>query len=189
MQFLIHFSRPLLPWIGGWSRSGPRRCSVVELVFISFMGGIVDWLSAADKATFMADPRGWPTCRNGSAGGDRLPGARTSPQSLVHYQTIFGNHPMLVRWLTHRYVLRPEPCLLPERIRRPGRDRGNPDRTGGSRRDGTSLIDVLTYVVIYFIGAVVLVGQADLASLILPLVGLARGLYRRSSFYFVPRMR
>jgi ATP-binding cassette subfamily B multidrug efflux pump len=183
LQFLIHFSRPMLPWMG-LVGLGTAALSIIELVFIAFLGGIVDLLSAADRDTFFADHGsgllwmavvvvvGYPLL--------------VLVQSLVHYQVIFGNHPMLVRWLTHRYVLGQSLAFFQNEFA--GRVATKVMQTAQAVRDVMDkLVDVLTYVVVYFIGAVVLVGRADII-LILPLFAWLAG-YIAIMVYFVPRMR
>ncbi len=54
VRFIIHFSRPLLPWFGV-DATLTALLSLVEISFVAFLGGLVDWLAAAERATFMAD--------------------------------------------------------------------------------------------------------------------------------------
>lgn len=183
LQFLIHFSRPLLPWMAAVA-FGTALLSIVELVFISFLGGIVDWLDAADRATFWADHGGGLAAMAALVvvGYPLL----VLFQSLVHYQTIFGNQPMLVRWLTHRYVLGQSVSFFQNEFA--GRVATKVMQTAQAVRDVMDkLIDVLTYVVVYFVGALVLVGQSD-PILMVPLVAWLIG-YVAILRYFVPRMR
>ena len=49
--FLIHYSRPVLPWLAAMSVL-TAILSVAEVSFFGLMGSLVDWLAAADRATF-----------------------------------------------------------------------------------------------------------------------------------------
>ena len=55
--FLYYYSKPVLPWLVLMSVL-TALISVVEIVFFSFMGTLVDWLGGADRATFFAE-HGW----------------------------------------------------------------------------------------------------------------------------------
>jgi ATP-binding cassette subfamily B multidrug efflux pump len=182
-RFLLHFSRPLLPWMA-LVAIGTTLLSVVELVFIAFFGGIVDWLSTADRASFLAD-------RGGTLAAMAALVVVGYPlivlfQSMVHDQTIFGNHPMLVRWLTHRYVLKQSLSFFQNEFA--GRVATKIMQTAQAVRDVMNkLIDVFVYVIVYFVGAAILVGQADLL-LVAPLVIWLVG-YIGIMVYFIPRMR
>jgi len=182
-SFLVHFSRPLLPWMA-LVAIGTALLSVAELVFISFLGGIVDWLSAADRETFL-DVHGGGLLAMAAAVVIAYP-LIVFLQSLVHFQTIFGNHPMLVRWITHRYMLGQSLAFFQGEFA--GRVATKVMQTAQAVRDVMDkLIDVFVYVVVYFVGALVLVGQSD-PILTLPLIAWLAG-YLAILFYFVPRMR
>jgi ATP-binding cassette, subfamily B, multidrug efflux pump len=89
-------------------------------------------------------------------------------QSLVTHQTIFGNYPMIARWLAHRYILGQSMTFFQDEFA--GRVSQKVMQTALAIRETVmKLMDVLVYVVVYFIGAVVLVGATD-PMLTLPLV-------------------
>ena len=182
-QFLIHFSRPLLPWMAALV-FGTAALSVIEIVIISFMGGIVDWLATANADTFMAE-HGTELAWMASLVLVGFP-LTVLLQSLIHHQVIFGNHPMLVRWLTHRYVLGQSLSFFHNEFA--GRVATKVMQTAQAVRDVMDkFLNVLTYVVVYFIGAVLLLGQAD-PILTLPLLAWLAG-YIAILYYFVPRLR
>ena len=182
-QFLIHFSRPLLPWMAALV-VGTAALAIIEIVIISFMGGIVDWLAAADTETFLAE-HGRALAWMAALVVVGFP-ATVLLQSLIHHQVIFGNHPMLVRWLTHRYVLGQSLSFFQNEFA--GRVATKVMQTAQAVRDVMDkFLNVLVYVGVYFIGAVVLVAQADWI-LTLPLLVWLVG-YIAILRYFVPRMR
>ncbi len=81
--------------------------SVGEVMLFSFLGNIVDWLTNANRETFLRD-EGW---RLAIMGGFVLIGLPLIVlcQSLIMHQVLLGNYPMIARWQMHRYLLR-RPC-------------------------------------------------------------------------------
>ena len=133
--------------------------SIIELIFFVFVGDLVDWLSAADRATFLADHAGEPY-RHGAADRRRLSARSCFLQSLFMHQTIFGNYPMLVRWQAHRYLLSQSLSFFHNEFA--GRVSQKVMQTALAVRDSvTKLIDVFVYVVVYFIGTLFLVARSD----------------------------
>ncbi len=102
LPFVLHYTRPVMPWLAIMSLM-TAMFSVLELIFFSFTGKLVDWVSASDRASFFSDH------------GSQLAGMAALVvvvfpllaffQSLLIHQTIFGNYPMIVRWRAHRYIL------------------------------------------------------------------------------------
>ncbi|MGS1077959.1 ABC transporter ATP-binding protein [Pseudoxanthomonas beigongshangi] len=181
--FLLHYSRPLLPWLLLMSVL-TGAISALEILFFDFMGDLVDWLGNADRAGFMA------------IHGSTLLWMATLVvvvypllvlvQSLVIHQTIFGNYPMIARWLSHRYLLRQSVSFFQDEFA--GRISQKVMQTALAIRETVmKLMDVFVYVVVYFVGTVILVGRADLR-LILPLALWLVG-YLVILFWFVPRLQ
>jgi ATP-binding cassette, subfamily B, multidrug efflux pump len=183
IAFLLHYSRPLLPWLLAMSVL-TAAISVLEIVFFDFMGQLVDWLGKADRAGFMASH------------GRQLLGMAVLVvlvypllvllQSLIIHQTIFGNYPMIARWLSHRYLLRQSVSFFQDEFA--GRISQKVMQTALSLRESVmKLMDVFVYVIVYFVGTVVLVGRADIW-LTLPLALWLVG-YLLILFHFVPRLQ
>ncbi|MCC6736822.1 MAG: ABC transporter ATP-binding protein [Bauldia sp.] len=182
VPFILHYSKPLLPWFGV-AAVLTIALSVIELTFFSFTGELVDWLASADRATFWAEH------------GPRLVAMGVLIvvifplvvwfQSLVHNQTIFGNHSMLARWLAHRYVIDQSLSFFQNEFA--GRITTKVMQTAQAVRDVLmKIVDVFVYISVFFIGTLVLVGQAD-PILIIPLVIWLAG-YVAILVYFIPRM-
>src|SRR3546814_11395386 len=75
-------------------------------------------------------------------------------------QTIFGNYPMLARWLSHRWLLGQSMSFFQDEFA--GRVAQKVMQTALAIRETvTKLMDVLVYVIVYFRGAMLLLGQAD----------------------------
>jgi ATP-binding cassette, subfamily B, multidrug efflux pump len=102
------------------------------------------------------------------------------------HQTIFGNYPMLVRWLAHRWMLGQSMSFYQDEFA--GRVAQKVMQTALAIRETvTKLTEVFVYVVVYFVGAMVLVGQAEpwlMAPLVLWLAG-----YIVLLVHFVPKLR
>lgn len=101
--FIQHFSRPVWPWLLVMSLL-TALVSAAEVVFFRYMGGeLVDWLGKIERANFWAEPGGW-LMGVGAAVLVGLP-LLVLVQSLVTHQSIFGNYPMIGRWLSHSHML------------------------------------------------------------------------------------
>jgi ATP-binding cassette subfamily B multidrug efflux pump len=183
LSFLHHYARPVLPWLVLMSLL-TAAISVTEIMFFSFMGSLVDWLGASDRTSFYAD-HGRALIGMGLLILVGFP-LLVLAQSLLVHQTIFGNFPMIARWQTHRYLLGQSMAFFQDEFA--GRISQKVMQTALSIRETVvKLMDVFVYVLVYFTGAMVLVGRTDLW-LMLPLVLWLLG-YLAIASYFVPRMR
>jgi ATP-binding cassette subfamily B multidrug efflux pump len=183
LAFLLHYSKPVLPWLALMSLL-TASLSVVEVTFFGFIGSLVDWLAQAERETFWAE-HGARLALYGALVVVSFP-LISLVQSMVVHQTIFGNYPMLVRWLGHRYLLRQSLKFYQDEFA--GRVSQKLMQTALAIRETVmKLMDVFVYVIVYFTGALVLIGQADLR-LAAPLV-LWLGAYLMLLVFFVPRLR
>ncbi len=181
--FCWHYTKPLAPYLAIMSVL-TAAISVVELTFFSFMGNLVDWLGGANRETFLADHRnelilmafvvvvGFPLL--------------AFAQSLIMHQTIYGSFAMRVRWQAHRYILGQSLSFFHNDYA--GRISQKMMQTALAVRETVmKLLDVFVYVVVYFVGTLYLVSQADLWLAAPLLVWLAA--YTGILWYFVPRMQ
>lgn len=181
--FLLHYSRPLLPLLAVMSVL-TALVSIAEVTFFAYMGALVDWLSEASRETFFAE-HGWELA------GMALLIVGIYPllvlvQSLIVHQGIFGNYPMIVRWLAHRYILGQSLPFFQDEFA--GRVSQKVMQTALAIRETVmKLMDVFVYVVVYFTGAMILIGRTELW-LTAPLVVWLGG-YIGLMWYFVPRLR
>ena len=158
--------------------------STVEVVFVSYMGQLVDWLGSTDRSSFLAE-HGWGLV------GMAILAVLVFPvlvlvQSLITHQAIFGNYPMIVRWLAHRYILRQSMVFFQDEFA--GRVSQKVMQTALAIRETVmKLMDVLVYVAVYFTGALILLGRAELW-LMVPLILWLAG-YAALLAFFVPRLR
>ena len=181
--FILYFSRPLLPWLALMAAM-TATVSVIEVAFMSFLGTLVDWLGVAQPETL------WQTHGMGllAMGGLIVIAYPLAilMQSLVTHQTVFGNYPMIGRWRMHHMLLNQSLAFFQEEFA--GRLSQKVMQTALAIRESVvKVLDVFVYVTVYFMGAVLLVGQAEpwlIAPLVIWLVGYI-GLLR----IFVPRLR
>ncbi|CAM4041332.1 ABC transporter ATP-binding protein [Vreelandella rituensis] len=181
--FILHFSRPVLPLLVAMSLL-TALVSAAEVVFFSYMGDLVDWLSTAEREGFFAD-YGWRLAGMAALVIVGLP-LLVLLQSLVTHQSIFGNYPMIGRWLSHRHMLGQSLAFYQDEFA--GRVSQKVMQTALAIRETvTKLMDLMVYALVYFSGAMILLGRADMW-LVLPLVLWLVG-YLLIMRVFVPRLR
>ena len=183
LPFLLHYSRPLLPWLLVMSVL-TGVISALEITFFDYMGQLVDWMGSTGRDSFL-QVHGEKLLWMGLLVVVAYP-LLVLVQSLIVHQTIFGNYPMIARWLSHRYLLRQSVGFFQDEFA--GRISQKVMQTALSIRETVmKLMDVFVYVVVYFVGTVVLVAQADVW-LVLPLVVWLAS-YLVLVFHFVPRLQ
>ncbi|MFT6050491.1 MAG: ATP-binding cassette subfamily B multidrug efflux pump [Halioglobus sp.] len=156
-QFCRHYSRGLEPWLLLMAVFS-TAIAIVEVALFGLMGNVLDWLASQSPDTAI-DP-----------GGERLLllvlcAVLAYPvlvilQSLVLHQTLMGNFPMIVRWQAHRYLLRQSLSFFHDEFS--GRIATRVMQTAIAVRSTViKLLDILVYVVVYFISTLVLFGSID----------------------------
>jgi len=154
-----------------------------EVSLFGFMGSIVDWLSNADRASFLAT-EGWKLWVMGGFVLIFLP-IVIALQSFVIHQVMLGNVPQRIRWLMHRYVIRQSMTYFQDEFA--GRIANNVMQTALAVRETVmKLLDVLNYVVVYFLAAVVLAAANDWRLAVPFLVWLA--CYVTVLRYYIPKL-
>ncbi|WP_133635792.1 ABC transporter ATP-binding protein [Halomonas ventosae] len=181
--FILHFSRPVLGLLVAMSLV-TALVSATEVLFFHYMGELVDWLAGAEREGFLAE-YGWRLAGIAALVVVGLP-LLTLLQALVTHQSIFGNYPMIGRWLAHRHMLGQSLAFYQDEFA--GRVSQKVMQTALAIRETVmKLMDLMVYVVVYFIGAMLLMGQAE-PWLMLPLVLWLAG-YIAIMWGFVPRLR
>ncbi|TWF54578.1 ABC transporter ATP-binding protein [Neorhizobium alkalisoli] len=183
LPFLWHYSKPVWPWL---LVTGVCAAFVAlgEVMLFQFLGDIVDWLSHADRATFL-DTEGPRLLFMALVVLVFLPGV-AALNSFVMHQVLMGNFPMIARWQMHRFLLRHSMTFFANEFA--GRVSTKVMQTSLSVREVVmKTLDVFIYVVTYFISMVVVVASAD-ARLAVPLV-VWICVYAATVAYFVPRLR
>ncbi|HWJ86655.1 MAG TPA: ABC transporter ATP-binding protein [Pelagibacterium sp.] len=127
--------------------------ALAEIALFGFLGNVIDWLSQANKETFLAD-EGVTLFWMGLFVLVVVP-SLVLVSNLVIHQTLLGNFPQRIRWMAHRYLIRQSMSYFQDEFA--GRIATKLMQTALAVRETVmKLLDVLNYVIVYFIGAVVL---------------------------------
>ncbi|MCD7059521.1 ABC transporter ATP-binding protein [Pelagibacterium xiamenense] len=157
--------------------------ALAEVMLFAFLGDIVDWLASANRETFLADEG--PFLIVMAVFVVVVIPVLALFSALTIHQTLLGNFPQRVRWMAHRYLIRQSMSYFQDEFA--GRIATKVMQTSLAVRETVmKLLDVVNYVVIYFIGAVVLVALTDWRLMVPFLVWLAA--YGAVLSYFIPRL-
>lgn len=158
--------------------------AALEVSLFSFMGDLVDWLSTKDRETFWQQESDTLLVMAGVL-LIALPGLVLLHAAVVH-QALLGNYPMVIRWLAHRYLLKQSLGFYQNEFA--GRIATKVMQTSLAVRETVmKLLDVMVYVLVYFISMLVVIAQADIW-LVLPMLGWL-ALYIAVQLYFVPKLK
>ena len=158
--------------------------AVLEVSLFGFMGELVEWLATKDPATLWQE-EGKTLITMGAIVLIALPALVFLQAAIVH-QTLLGNYPMVIRWLAHRYLLKQSLGFYQDEFA--GRIATKVMQTSLAVRETVmKLLNVMVYVVVYFLSMIVIVAQAD-ARLIAPLL-VWLVIYIALQYYFVPRLK
>lgn len=156
-RFCRHHSRGLEPWLLSMSVLS-MGIAMIEVALFEVLGRGVDLLSTTTPATIAA------------AGGSSLMWLSlgllsvfpivVALQSLLLHQTLMGNFPMIVRWMAHRYLLRQSLGFFQDEFS--GRVATRVMQTALAVRSVVLItLDILVYVVVYFLSVLFLLGSID----------------------------
>ena len=164
-EFCRYYTRGMEPWL--LVMAGLTVVTAVsEAMLYAILGQIVDWLASSDPTTFFEDS--WLQLVSMTVFILLFIPMVTAIQSLVVHQTLMGNFPMLVRWNAHRYLLDQSYGFFQNEFS--GRIATKVMQTSLAVRDTVmKLLNVLLFVVIYMVTALILVASADIR-LCLPIV-------------------
>ncbi len=180
--FVWFYAKPIWPHLAALAVVS-AAIAIVEVLLFAFLGRIVDWLGAVDRATFL-QTQGWWLAGMALVVVFVLPGLILL-NSLILFQSIFGNVPMRFRWHVHNRLLDQSLAFFQDEFA--GRISTKVMQTALALRETiTKAIDVLLYVAVYFGGVVVLVASSDW-QLALPFVAWL-GAYAAILRYFIPRL-
>ncbi|MGF0538742.1 ABC transporter ATP-binding protein [Agrobacterium sp. ES01] len=183
VAFCWHYTKPTAGWLvllGFCSMA----IAVGEVFLYQFLGNIVDWLSTADRATFMQNESGkllWMGLL--VLVGLPLLGAM---HSITMHQVLAGSFPMIARWQMHRFLLRHSMTFFANEFA--GRVATKVMQTSLAVRESVmKIIDVFVYAISFFVSMLALVFAVDWR-LVLPLA-LWVVFYCLILWYFVPKLR
>jgi ATP-binding cassette subfamily B multidrug efflux pump len=182
LAFCLHYSHGAKKWLALMAFAA-AAVAIGEIIVFGFIGDVVNWLADADRDTFLATD-GWKLALMGAMVVFILP-AFALVSTLTMHQTLLGNFPQRIRWMSHRYLIRQSMSYFQDEFA--GRIGAKLMQTSLAVREVVmKLLDMLVYVVVYFTGAVVLAAAADWRLAIPFLVWLAA--YVSMMVYFIPRM-
>ncbi len=158
--------------------------SVLEISLFAFLGNLVDWLGSRDPDTLLAEESSrllWMALVILVF----LPLAGLLHSLLLH-QTIIGNFVMTIRWKAHRWMLGQSYSFYQDEFA--GRVATKVMQTSLAIRDAVlKVLDVLVYVGVYFLGAMVLVSSFSVWMIAPFIVWLLA--YVLMLRYFLPRLK
>lgn len=182
IAFCLHYTRGSWPYIVV-AAILMAAIALTEVWMFAFLGNVVDWLSVQDRSTFLSN-EGWKLAGMAFVILVFLPVA-VLVHSLLSQQTLMGNYPMRIRWQVHRYLLKQSMAFYQDEFA--GRIATKLMQTALAVRECViKLIEVINYVVVYFLGILFIVGSSDWR-LATPLVAWLVA-YLLLLRYFVPKL-
>src|SRR5690606_34422542 len=139
--------------------------------------------AGADPETFLATD-GWKLALMGAMIVIILPGFALV-STLTMHQTLLGNFPQRIRWLSHRYLIRQSMSYFQDEFA--GRIAAKLMQTSLAVREVMmKLLDAVVFVSVYFVGAVILAASSDVLMAIPFIAWLA--CYALMLHYYIPRL-
>jgi len=182
LPFAWYFTRPFMGLLIA-SIVLSAVIAFIEVYLFAFLGNLVDLLTSAERANFWQTHGLWLALMAALV-VIVLPALNFISESISH-QGLRGNFAMRTRWAAHRYVLRQSMDFFHNDFA--GRVATKVMQTALGVRDAVmKFTEVIVYVAVYFIGALVLVATSDLWLMVPMLVWLAG--YAAACWYFVPRL-
>lgn len=158
--------------------------AMLEVSLFSFMGDLVDWLATEDRETFWLEKRE-ALLTMAVIVLIVLPTLVLLHAAIVH-QTLLGNYPMVIRWLAHRYLLKQSLGFYQDEFA--GRIATKVMQTSLAVRETvTKLLDVMVYVLVYFLSMLAIIAYADIRLMLPLLIWLV--LYIALQYYFIPKLK
>ena len=157
VRFVLYYSRGAIPWLVLLALTS-SLIAIVEVALFGWLGELINQLSQTPRDQF------W------NMHGARLAfmalvlllvlPALNLLGSLVLYQGLMGNFPQRIRWRAHRYLLRQSVGYFQDEFA--GRIAQRLMQTALAVREvAMKAMDVGSYVVIYFLGALFLAASQD----------------------------
>ncbi|WP_304620983.1 ABC transporter ATP-binding protein [Paracoccus sediminilitoris] len=181
-RFVLHYSRGAIPWLVLLA-IGSAIIAVIELTLFGWLGTLIDRLADTPRDQFWSQ-QGGTLLMMAVVLLIVLPGLNLVTTMVLH-QSLMGNFPQRIRWLAHRYLLRQSVGYFQDEFA--GRIAQRLMQTSLAVREvAMKIMDVGSYVVTYFIGAMLLAASQDWR-LALPFVIWGAG-YGVLLWQIVPRL-
>ena len=182
LAFCLHYSHGAKKWLAMMAILAAAVAGS-EILLFGFIGDIVNWLAAADRTTFIQTD-GWKLAIMGGIVVVVMP-VLVLFSTLIMHQTLLSNFPQRIRWMSHRYLIRQSMSYFQDEFA--GRIGAKLMQTSLAVREVVmKLLDMLVYVVVYFMGAVFLAASSDWRLAIPFLVWVVA--YAALMRYFIPRL-
>lgn len=180
--FVWHYTR-LFKALLAANALAAASVAIIEVWIFSFVGDLVDWLANADRATFFDTH--WPELAMMGAVVLFAYPLLMLLAEIISNQGVLGNFAMRTRWQAHRYLLRQSVSFFQNDYA--GRVAAKMMQTSLGVRDTVlKTTEILLYVGIYFLSALVLFAWSDWR-LALPMIGWLAG-YGVILWLLVPKM-
>ncbi|MBM3603753.1 MAG: ABC transporter ATP-binding protein [Alphaproteobacteria bacterium] len=156
-RFVLHYSRGVVPWLVALA-IGSGLIAVIEVMLFGWLGELIDRLADTPPDQFWAQE------------GRRIAfmavvllivmPVLNLVSTLILHQGLMGNFPQRIRWQAHRYLLRQSVGYFQDEFA--GRIAQRLMQTALAVREvAMKLMDVGSYVLIYFLGALALAASQD----------------------------
>jgi ATP-binding cassette, subfamily B, multidrug efflux pump len=156
-RFVLHYSQGALPWLILLG-IGSGIMAVIEVMLFGWLGELIDRLSDTPRELFW-EQEGSRLAFMAAMLLIVLP-ALNIASTLILHQSLMGNFPQRIRWQAHRYLLRQSVGYFQDEFA--GRIAQRLMQTALAVREvAMKIMDVGSYVVIYFLGAMVLAAGQD----------------------------
>ncbi|MDB6178581.1 ABC transporter ATP-binding protein [Paracoccus sp. Z330] len=181
-RFVLHYSRGALPWLMALAVfSG--LIAVIEVMLFGWLGDLIDRLADTPRELFWAQ-EGGRLIFMAVVLVVALP-LLNLVSSLILHQSLMGNFPQRIRWQAHRYLLHQSIGYFQDEFA--GRIAQRLMQTALAVREvAMKIMDVGSYVLIYFLGAMALAASQDWR-LALPFLAWAVA-YAIMLWHIVPRL-
>ena len=180
--FVKHYAWPFRYMIMACAVSG-GVIALLEVAVYSYLGTLVDWLATTNRDTIFSD-HAWELAGMALVVLVLLPVANLIGEMCVN-QGLMGNFAMRNRWQAHRYLLRQSMNFFQNDFA--GRIATKVMQSAvGVREVVMKFAEILNYVAVYFVGALILVSASDWR-LSTPLFAWLLA-YLATLRYFVPRL-
>ncbi|MDP0929940.1 ABC transporter ATP-binding protein [Paracoccus onubensis] len=181
-RFVLHYSRGALPWMISLALIS-SAIAVIEVLLFNWLGELVNRLSDTPREMFWQQ-HGARLAMMAVVLLILMP-AINLLGALILNQSVMGNFPQRIRWQAHRYLLRQSIGYFQDEFS--GRIAQRLMQTALAVREvAMKIMDVGSYVLIYFLGAMVLAASQDWR-LALPFLAWAIG-YGTLLWLIVPRL-
>ena len=159
LAFYWHFMRQVWPFFVALLAIG-LVVALIEVSLFAFLGEIVDLVRTTPNPDAFFDEHGGTLLWMGFVALIARPIAFLVHDLLIH-QTLTPTFVNMIRWQTHRYVLRQSMNFFQERLRRADHHQGRTKPRAHLRESAVQTTDAIWFMIIYITSAIALFSAAD----------------------------